>query len=468
MSRISVHAPHHPRKTPSVEGPLTWEGICALFEGCADFAVKEQTPPGWKEPIRICWLEGMVRTERLNDYVLRPLAACRVPEGVTPGDYLETGGVWDQAVRRQESLEETASALVSGSCALFLPGAVLTCAVETEEKRSVSQPDNETEVKGAKDSFVESIRTNTSLLRRGIADPALPKRVAEKLADIDEDGVITTGELEEYLTEPRRTVFPRVLFTERPDRVCQGLLEGRVALVADGISMGCVLPGDVSQFLRAPQDRSYHWLAATALLMLRYLSLIVTLLMPGFYIAVATFHVELIPTQLAISIIASEQDVPFPTAMEVIGLLISFEILQEAGLRLPKTIGQSVSIIGGLVVGQAAVEAKIVSPAVVIVVAVAGITGFTVPNQDFSNALRLWRLLLSVFASMVGVFGLTMGGAFLVAHLAGLNDFGVPYLWPFSRAVELDTEDGPVLRQPLPEVKLRPAELHPGNRRRRW
>ena len=496
MSRISVHAPHHPRKTPSVEGPLTWEGICALFEGCADFAVKEQTPPGWKEPIRICWLEGMVRTERLNDYVLRPLAACRVPEGVTPGDYLETGGVWDQAVRRQESLEETASALVSGSCALFLPGAVLTCAVETEEKRSVSQPDNETEVKGAKDSFVESIRTNTSLLRRrlrtphlkiqrhiigrqtqtpveliwidGIVDPALPKRVAEKLADIDEDGVITTGELEEYLTEPRRTVFPRVLFTERPDRVCQGLLEGRVALVADGISMGCVLPGDVSQFLRAPQDRSYHWLAATALLMLRYLSLIVTLLMPGFYIAVATFHVELIPTQLAISIIASEQDVPFPTAMEVIGLLISFEILQEAGLRLPKTIGQSVSIIGGLVVGQAAVEAKIVSPAVVIVVAVAGITGFTVPNQDFSNALRLWRLLLSVFASMVGVFGLTMGGAFLVAHLAGLNDFGVPYLWPFSRAVELDTEDGPVLRQPLPEVKLRPAELHPGNRRRRW
>ncbi len=254
MSRISVHAPHHPRKTPSVEGPLTWEGICALFEGCADFAVKEQTPPGWKEPIRICWLEGMVRTERLNDYVLRPLAACRVPEGVTPGDYLETGGVWDQAVRRQESLEETASALVSGSCALFLPGAVLTCAVETEEKRSVSQPDNETEVKGAKDSFVESIRTNTSLLRRrlrtphlkiqrhiigrqtqtpveliwidGIADPALPKRVAEKLADIDEDGVITTGELEEYLTEPRRTVFPRVLFTERPDRVCEPVFAG--------------------------------------------------------------------------------------------------------------------------------------------------------------------------------------------------------------------------------------------------
>ena len=490
------HMPHHSRKTPAVEGPLTWESICALFDGCADFKTRDLTPDGWEKPLHICWLEGMVRNERLNDYVLRPLATCPMPKESLPSAHLLTGGVWDQTVERQEDLEKTANALVSGSCAIFLPDGVVTCSVETEEKRAVSEPGNETETKGAKDSFVESLRTNTSLLRRrlrtphlkierhivgrqtltpveliwidGIANPHLPRQVAEKLADIDEDALVTTGELEEYLTAPRQTVFPRVLFTERPDRVCQGLLEGRVALVADGIPMGCVLPGDVSQFLKAPQDRSYHWLAASALLVLRYLSLFVTLLLPGFYIAVATFHIELIPTQLAISIIASEQDVPFPTAMEVIGLLVSFEILQEAGLRLPKTIGQTVSIIGGLVVGQAAVDAKIVSPAVVIVVAVAGITGFTVPYQDFSNALRLWRLLLAVLASLAGVFGLTMGSAFLAAHLAGVSDFGVPYLWPFARWGRSELEADAILRQPIPEVKLRPAELNTGNRRRRW
>ncbi|MCD7945535.1 MAG: spore germination protein [Clostridiales bacterium] len=489
------HVAHHPRREPEFDGPLTWERVEAVFADCEDFSHKEVRPPHWETSIRVCWLGGMVRSERLNDYVLRPLGTLDIPQGERPTRALLDGGVWNQDAREQTTVDDTVAQLLEGSCALFLLDGVITCSVETEEKRSVSEPENETEMKGARDSFVESVRTNTSLVRRrlrsphlkiqrhvvgrqtrtpvellwleGLTDPALPARIARRLDEIDEDGLLTTAELEEYLTDPKATAFPRVLFTERPDRMCRGLLEGRVALLIDGLAVGALLPGDVSLFLKAPQDRSYHWLAATALRVLRYVCVVLTLLLPGFYIAVAEFHFELIPTSLALSIIASKQDVPFPTAFEVVGLLVAFEVLQEAGQRLPKTIGQTVSIIGGLVVGQAAVDAKIVSPVVVIVVAVAGVAGFTVPDQDFANALRLWRLLLALLAALAGLFGVTVGAALLIVHLAGLEDHGFPYLGPFGTPGRNALEGGPILRRPVPEDKLRPTGLNTENWRKR-
>lgn len=191
-----------------------------------------------------------------------------------------------------------------------------------------------------------------------------------------------------------------------------------------------------------------------------------TLLLPGFYIAVASFHFEMIPTKLATSIIASKQNVPFATPFEVLLLLLAFEILQEAGLRLPKTIGQTVSIIGGLVVGQAAVDAKILSPAVVIVVAAAGIAGFTLPNQDLANALRIWRFLVALAASIAGLFGVVTALAALVCHLAGMESFGLAYLTPFAADAGQQVEGHAVFRQPIPEVKLRELSLRPENRRR--
>ena len=476
--------PRHPRRIPELSGELTLERVKQVFSDCADFAAKQVRPAGW-DCVTVCWIDGMVRTERLNDYILRPLSQLTLQPGQSPASAVVKGGVWSQNAQLQRELSPTVDAMLKGCCALFLPDGVVTCMVESEEKRAVSQPDNESEGKGAKDSFVESVRTNTALIRRrlhspflrvrreivgrqtltpvellwleNICDPALPQRAADILAGINQEGMLTPAELEEHFSAPRSSAFPRVLFTERPDRVCQGLLEGRVAVMCDGIPLGCVVPVEMGQFLRAPQDRAYHYLASAALNVLRWICMGVTLLLPGFYIAVATFHVELIPTQLAMSIITSERDVPFPVAFEVMGMLVAFEILQEAGLRLPKTIGQTVSIIGGLVVGQAAVEAKIVSPAVVIVVAVAGITGFTIPNQDFANALRLWRLALGALASVLGIFGLTLGAGALVLHLSGLESLSVPYLaWGTAVAV------------PLREQKHRPRLLHPINRRSKW
>ncbi len=486
--------PFHPQGAAPFPEKADQSALRALFTDCADFAEKEIVSDTGAR-YRLFWINGMIKSERLNDYIIRPLVTGPAPESREQLKRLLEGGVWNLSAEKRDTLGETAADLIDGSVAVyFREDEVVTCAVPTEEKRGVDSPLNENEPKGARDSFVESIRTNSSLVRRRLRDPKLKLReinlgrrtvspvdlvwlegitnaqlvedVWKKLSEIDIDGVLSTGDVEEYLTDERKTLFPQMMFTERPDRFSQGLLDGRVGILIDGIPLGCLLPGNIDQFMQTPQDRCYHWVAASALLILRYICLLVSLLLPGFYVAAATFHFEIIPTQLAISIIASKQEVPFATPVEVVGLLIAFEILQEAGQRLPATIGQTVSIIGGLVVGQAAVDAKILSPVVVIVVAVTGITGFTMPNQDFANALRLWRMGIAVLAGISGFFGMISGFVFLVLHLADLEHFGMAYLTPFATVPGEQVEGHVLMRQPLPETKLRETALKPENLRR--
>lgn len=488
----ALNAPHH---ATNVEKPeqVSRAALEARFQGCADFLRREIVTRGGV-PITLYWLEGMVKTERLNDYLIRPLMRWEQPEADGFLEYLRRSGVWNLGARERRTVEETALDLTGGAAAVFWGERVLTCTVETEAKRPVSAVENEVAEKGSKDAFVESLVTNTALVRRrlrtswlrleshtvgresetavdlvwveGLTNPKLVEELRKRLDGVDIDALLATGDLEPYLEGEWNSSFPQLLFTERPDRFCRGILDGRVGLLAEGIPLGGLMPGDLAEFLRSPQDREYHAFMAGTLMALRCACLLFTLVLPGFYIAVASFHFEMLPTKLALSIIASKQDVPFSTLFEVLTLLLAFEILQEAGLRLPKTIGQTVSILGGLVVGQAAVEAKIVSPAVVIVVAVAGITGFTMPNQDLANALRLWRFLLAALSGAAGFFGLTAGLAALVCRLSALESLGVPYLTPFAPAGGQPTEPHGVLRVPTPAVKLRKLALRPENRRR--
>jgi len=489
----------HPRQEPRIPLPLTPESVEQVFEGCADFGKRTVFLHGDpKRTVTVYYIIGMARTERLNDYVLRPLAQdpmlSSVPEERL-ADLLEKGALYVQDAKWETSLDKVAVAIVNGGCALFFPGQqrALVIPIPTEEKRSVSPPENEPSLKGARDSFVETVRTNTSLVRRrlrapelkikeqivgrqtltpvdilwldGIADPGVVKQLEDKLAAIDIDGVEATGNLEEYLVEASRTPFPLIAHTQRPDRFCQGLLEGRVGLLADGIPLGFLVPGTIDQFFKTGQDRAYHWMAASALSILRWLCALITLLLPGLYIALVTFHPEAIPAKLALSIVAAKQEVPFSTVFEVLAMLLAFEVVQEAGLRLPGPIGTTVSILGGLVVGNAAVEARIVSPAVLIAVAVAGIAGYTQPSQDMGNALRLWRFLLAVLASLGGLFGLSLGCAVLILHLAGLESFGTPYLAPFTSGAGAPRGQANFLRLPLPLLKWRSGAVHTENRR---
>jgi hypothetical protein len=207
------------------------------------------------------------------------------------------------------------------------------------------------------------------------------------------------------------------------------------------------------------------WMMASVLAVLRYACVLITLFLPGLYVAAVLFHPELIPVKLSLSIITARESVPFPTLGEVLAMLLAFEILQEAGLRLPASIGQTVSILGGLVVGSAAVEAKLVSPAVLVVVAIAGIAGYTAPSPDFAGGLRIWRFLITVFSGVLGLMGLVLSGAALVYRLAGLESFGVAYLTPFASNAGMQKQGHTVLRQPRPRDKLRERYLNTRNRR---
>ena len=434
------------------------------------------------------FLDGLTSGGDIAEQVVRPLAqmtdeAC---EEVLYTRALQ-GGVWCASVKEPESTQQAAELLVNGFCVILFPksGKALGCEVKTGEKRSPSPPETENTVKGAKDAFTETLRTNTSLVRRHLrtpglrltetvvgkrtltkvtvcwidrlTDPELPRRMQERLSSIDIDGALSPAAIEEYVTGSRRTAFPLLEYTERTDHFCQGLLDGQVGLLADGLPLGYLAPVGLGRLMRSPEDRATDFFSASMLRLLRYAALGVSLLLPALYAAMAMFHQQMLPTKLLLSIIESKQNVPFSTLLEVLGLLCAFELLQQAGLHLPQAVGTAVSIIGGLVVGTAAVDAKLVSPAALIVTASSGICGFTLPNRELSDAVRLWRFVLTVLAGLWGLFGVTVGLLLLLTELAGLESLGRSYLSPFGRA----EVKGALVRPRLVRQKWRDGALKP-------
>lgn len=483
-----MNIPYHPRSCPEEKEPATGAGLKRLYAGTADFQHRRVALAlgGWAE---LCWLEGMVRTERVNDYLLRPLAT--VPLGQDAAQSILTGGVWTASVQKPKHLAEAATALAEGSCAIEVEGVLLLASVPTEEKRGVESPEDEPSQKGAKDAFVEAIGTNTSLVRRrlhtwrlkvksvtvgresrtavevvwieGLTNPALVRRAVRRVEQMDVDALLNTQTLTDALTDGERTLFPLALTTQRPDRFCAELMNGRVGVFCDGIPQGWLVPGTAALSMRSPQDGDDQWIAVRMLSAVRYLCVLVSLLLPAGYIAMASFHFGLMPASLAETISAARQNVPISPPLEVVLLLLAFDILQEAGQRVPQLNGQSVSIIGSLVVGQAAVDAKLLSPVVVVVVAAAGIAGFTLPDQSLANALRVLRLTLAVAAGCFGVLGIILGLGWICCHMAGLETMGVPWLAPFAPDVP-KTPNG-VTRVPVRQTKLRELFLRPLDKR---
>lgn len=475
------------RPDGSYEGAVTDEHISAIFAGAGDFNRRVLHVGG--HTLYLYAIDGLTSGGDISELVVKPLMQ---DSGGTMEELYQQAlhsTVYNSVAEACEDLNTVALKLVNGFCVVLFGEKAAAFETKTGEKRSPSAPEVENTVKGPKDAFTETVRTNTSLLRRhlrspalrlyetkvgrrsltnvtvayldGLTDPELVERMKRRLAEIDIDGLVTPASVEEYITGSRPTAFPLLQYTERTDRFAQALLDGRVGLLIDGLPLGYLAPVDLGYLMTSAEDRGVDYLSASCIRVLRYLALLAGLLLPAFYVAMAAFHPEMLPNALLASIIESKQSVPFPTIFEVLGLLIAFELLQEAGVSLPQSIGQSLSIIGGLVVGSAAVEAKIISPAALIVVATAGICGFAMPGRGFADALRLWRFALAVLASLGGLFGLTLGALCLLVHLAGLSSLGVPYLAPFARVSGLRA----VLRGRLSRRKLRDAALHPLDRR---
>ena len=469
---------------------ISVEHVQQVFQDAADLVVR---------PLKLgdvsataFFIDGLTSGSEIADFILHPITRLLSGSAEQMLDQCLDGTVYSAVAKPVENLEDLCKLLVNGFCVLVFDGLERAAAFEakTGEKRSPAPPDVENTVKGPKDAFTETVRTNTSLLRRhlrspflriyetqvgrrsltnvsvvwleGVTNPELVTRMKKRLAEIDIDGLLTPSAVEEYVTGSRNTAFPLLHYTERTDKFSRGLLEGQVGLLVDGLPLGYLTPCNLAGFLASPEDRGMDFVSASWVRILRYAALLVSLLLPALYAAMAAFHQEMIPTKLLKAIIESKQQVPFPTLFEVIGLLMAFEILQEAGIHLPQSLGQTVSIIGGLVVGSAAVEAKIISPAALIVVSVAGICGFAIPGRELANAVRVWRFALTVCAALAGLFGLTAGLIALLLHLGGLESFGLSYLRPFDRA----ETGGVVLRKRLVEDKFRDPGLKPEDLRR--
>lgn len=462
--------------------------IRGRFRDAGDFVARELNCGG--HTLYAYAIDGLTSGGDISDFVFKPISENL--SGDTARELYEQaldGAVYNSVAEPCKDADEAAMKLVNGFCVVLFPGVgAIAFEVKTGVKRGPASPEVENTVKGPKDAFVETIRINTSLIRRhlrtpdlclwetkvgrrsltnvtvvsirGITNPELVERMQRRLDSIDIDGFLSPSAVEEYVTGSRATAFPLMQYTERTDKFCAGLLDGRVGLLVDGLPLGYLAPADLGYLMDSPEDRSRDYVSASCIRVLRYCALLLSLLLPGFYVALAAFHQEMIPLPLLRAIIESKQAVPFSTAVEVMGLLIAFELLQESGIHLPQAVGQSVSTIGGIVVGTAAVEAGLISPAALIVVSIAGVCGFVLPNRDLAEAIRVWRFGIAVLASVGGLFGMTVGLILLVVHLAGLTCLEVPYLTPFH-----EPGGTSILRWRLKFNKLRNFRLRPEDER---
>ena len=474
-----------PRKEPMYPGELTDANIRGIFDGAGDFNTRvlhcgKHTLYGYA-------IDGITSGGDISEYVFKPIMEQLKGEDIhTLYNKALCGAVVNSVAKPCESLDDAAMFLVNGFCVVLFPGAgAIAFETKTGEKRGLSAPDLEHTAKGPKDAFVETVRTNTSLVRRhlrtpdlrlyetkvgrrsltnvtvawieGITNPELVNRMKKRLDSIDVDGFLSPAAVEEYVTGSRKTPFPLLQYTERTDRFCQGLLNGRVGLFVDGLPLGYLAPVDIGYLMNSPEDLGRDYISASWVRVLRYMALIIGLLLPAVYIAMTVYHRDWLPDVLLRMIEESRENIPWSSVWEVLGLLAAFELLQESGVHLPQSIGQSVSIIGGIVVGTAAVEAGLISPMALIAVSITGICGFVLPNRDLAAALRVSRYGLAVLASILGVGGIVGGLLVLILHICCLKSLGVSYAIPFAPGL---------LRSRLKKEKGRDPNLHPSDKRK--
>lgn len=388
-----------------------------------------------------------------------------------------------------DTIEEAVGGMFAGDVLILVDG--FEKALKIPDKgypgMGVQQPQSEKVIRGSNEGFAESIKINTALVRKRLRTPKLkvremrmgqrsntnvdimymedlvyPKLVQEverRLSRYEIDGVMDSGILEQLSEESWYSPFPQFQTTQRPDRAAMALLEGRIVVFSDNSPVGLILPTDYNSFIQTSDDYYNRWEVASLARMLRFLASFFAMTFPGLYLAVTNFQTQILPTPLLLSFAAARQGVPFPAVVEVVLMEIAFELLREAGIRLPGALGNTIGIVGGLIIGQAAVEANIVSPIVVIVVAFTALCSFAIPNEEFASAFRLLKFGFIFICAWLGFYGFLLGLLIVLIHLSHLRSFGIPYLMPFVGADLTGYEDERdfVIRQPLFALTRRPV-----------
>ena len=425
----------------------------------------------------VLYIDGMVDTQTLNDFVLKPLMIKNLNTISTKSlktednsnflnlaNYIESCLIPENSIKQQTKFSEVFNGVNSGNCALFVDTLNIAFDIDVKgfKQRGISKPENEIVIKGSHEAFVENLRTNTSFLRRltnnenlvvenikigkitktncavcyikSIANDDLVAEAKYRLNNLKVDSLLSAGELEQLLTDTNFLGIPKILVSERPDNAVKSLLQGRVVVIVNGSPYALILPAVLIDFLTSPEDTNLKTIFANFLKIIRIISAFLALFLPGLYIAITSFHREIIPTELLFSILSSRQSVPFPIVLEIVIMEISFEIIREAGLRVPAPIGPTLGIIGALVLGQAAVSAGIVSPILIIIVAITGISSFAIPDFSFSFHLRFFRFVFVILGFLAGFLGIGVGIFVYLTAICDLESFGVPYTSPYAPA----------------------------------
>ncbi|WP_227013454.1 spore germination protein [Paenibacillus psychroresistens] len=463
--------------------------LSEIFKDSSDIVIREFEIE--KGPIALfVYIDGLITTDAV-DNAMKTLMVLEGNEDIIK--QIQTHSLPVAQVMVIENYMDLLNGILSGDTAFIVDGnqTAINLGLRGGEHRTVSEPQTESVIRGPRDGFNELIRTNTSLIRRkiksprlrmkpmvvglqtntnvvvsyidGLADPELVKEVVARIERIKIDGVLESGYLEELIQDSGYSPFPQLQYTERPDTVAAALLEGRVAIITDGTPFVLLAPIVFWQWIQASEDYYEKFYIGSLLRILRLILLFIALFTPAIYIAISTFHSEMIPTSLLLSIAASRESIPFPAVVEALIMEFAFEALREAGIRLPRAVGQAVSILGALVVGQAAVQAGIVSAPMVIVVSVTGIASFSLPKYNAAISVRILRFPLMIISSIFGLLGLIIGIMFIMGHMARLRSFGVSYLSPIAPLSISDFKDIPI-RAPWWAMKKRPAFLKSVNK----
>lgn len=436
----------------------------------------------------VMYIDGMVDSPVINEFILSPLmmrnranifddkqkkfVSEKKIDNVTLKnfkkskeknlvDFIYNSLIPQNSVDKVTDFSDVYSAINMGNCMLFVDSldTAFNLDVKGFKQRNIDSPSNEVVVRGSQEAFVENIRTNTSMIRRlvnnenlvmetltvgqitktqvsigyikSLANEDLVAEVRYRINNLSVDYLISSGQLEQLIQDSPESLFPQMVATERPDKVSNFLLEGRVVIVVNGSPYVLVAPGVFVDFITSPEDLNLKYQFSNLEKIIRLLAIFLSLLLPGIYIAVTNYHQELIPTELLFTIAAARESVPFPTFVEILLMEVSFELIREAGLRVPSPLGSTIGIVGALILGEAAVSASLVSPVLIIIIAITGICSFSIPDFSLNFTFRIYRFVYIILGYMAGFLGISFGIFIQLAIMCKLKSFGSPYINPY-------------------------------------
>lgn len=438
------------------------ENIKTTLGNSSDLIIREGTIGTLGNKFVIIYFKGLIDEDLVNNNILRVLQLNKKHIGSNLFEKIYDEMIATTEIKKTLNYNEVIKSILNGDTAFFLDqvDAAIILGTNGGQFRSIEEPQSETVIRGSRSGFVENLKVNLALIRRelkdpnlrvdmqeigkhsnqkiaicyveGIVNPDILNEVKRRLNTIDFDFAPDSGFVEEWIEDSNLSPFPQLLDTERPDRVVYNILKGKIAIIVEGSPFALLMPITYGDAMKSIEDYSQRWLIGTLLRLLRFVAVYISIFLPAVYVALVSFHPELIPTQLLFSIAASREGVPFPSLIEALLMAFVYEILHEAGIRLPNKIGQTIGIVGGIVIGEIAVMAGIVGPLMVIVISLTAIASFTIPNYSLAIGLRTFRFSAIFAAAVLGLYGIILIFIMLNIHIVNLKSIGIPYSAPFA------------------------------------